>query len=279
MNISLLLRPSEAERCRTLALNLASLIDDPEALFVARLFLFGTLAERGEHAKAEELWQLLDPMGRTWSRASYRPGRAEHAYAQSCFWQGALSEDKLTHAERLAREANNRPIVRGLHGLRGEWQLSQCAWLPAAESLNEAVRMAHEVGKTDARSEIQLTLAKLSLGHLADPNQEVARLAQAKEPFQRGLAELWLALGDENRAKDYALAAYKWAWADGEPYVHRYELNKSRALLERLGVEVPNLPPYDPKRDEKLPWEDDVVAAIERLRAKKAMEEQPEGEV
>ena len=46
------------------------------------------------------------------------------------------------------------------------------------------------------------------------------------------------------------------------PYVHRYELNKARALLEKLGVTIPNLPPYDPAKDEKLPWEDDVAAAI-----------------
>ena len=83
------------------------------------------------------------------------------------------------------------------------------------------------------------------------------------------MAELWLAIGDAEQAKKHALAAYKWAWADGEPYVHRYELNKTRALLERLDAAIPDLPPYDPAKDEKLPWEDEVAAAIEKLRAKK----------
>ncbi|MCH7849905.1 MAG: hypothetical protein IIB53_16275, partial [Planctomycetes bacterium] len=31
--------------------------------------------------------------------------------------------------------------------------------------------------------------------------------------------------------------------------------------------EIPDLPPYDPAKDEKLPWEDGVAAAIEKLRA------------
>lgn len=75
------------------------------------------------------------------------------------------------------------------------------------------------------------------------------------------------------RAGHHALEAYTWAWADGEPYVHRYELNKARALLEKPGAEIPNLPPYDPAKDEKLPWEDDVAAAIEKLRAKKEAED------
>ncbi len=102
-----------------------------------------------------------------------------------------------------------------------------------------------------------------------DPRHEAEQLASAKRPSHRTLADLWFAIGDYEQAKKHALAAYKRAWADGEPYVYRYELNKARALLEKLGAEVPNLPPYDPSKDEKLPWEDQVAAAIEKLRAEK----------
>ena len=76
--------------------------------------------------------------------------------------------------------------------------------------------------------------------------------------------------GDHEQAKQHALAAYKWAWADGDPYVRRYALSKAHALLERLRVEIPQLPPYDPAKDEKLPWEDEVAVAIEKLKAEKA---------
>jgi hypothetical protein len=44
------------------------------------------------------------------------------------------------------------------------------------------------------------------------------------------------------------------------------------ALLKRLGVEAPVLPGYDPSRAETLPFEDVVVAYIERLRAERAAE-------
>jgi hypothetical protein len=80
---------------------------------------------------------------------------------------------------------------------------------------------------------------------------------------------LWLAIGDTEKAKHHALAAYKDAWADGEPYVDRYELSQTTELLRQMNVPIPNLPPYDPTKDEKLPWEDEVRAAIEKLRAKK----------
>ncbi len=71
------------------------------------------------------------------------------------------------------------------------------------------------------------------------------------------------------KRKPHALAAYKWAWADGEPYVHRYELTKTTELLQQMNVPIPPLPPYDPAKDEPGPWEADVRAAIEKFRAKK----------
>ena len=39
--------------------------------------------------------------------------------------------------------------------------------------------------------------------------------------------------------------------------------------MKQLGAEIPNLPPYDPAKDPKLPWEDEVEAAIAKLRAEK----------
>ena len=81
--------------------------------------------------------------------------------------------------------------------------------------------------------------------------------------------KLWQAIGDTEQAKHHALAAYKNAWADGEPYVDRYELTQTTELLRQMNVPIPNLPPYDPAKDEKLPWENEVRAAIEKLRAEK----------
>jgi hypothetical protein len=208
-------------------------------------------------------------MGRNWPRYRYRPGDAESDYAQFRFWLGDLNEQHLAHAEQLANAGKGRHIVRSLHRLRGEWRLERGEWSLAAESLREAVSMARAIGQTNAAAETQLALAQLHLGQLADPRRVAEQLANARQPSHRALADLWLAIGDREQARKHALAAYKWAWADGEPYVHLYELNKARALLEKLGAEIPNPPPYDPAKDEKFPWEDEVAAAIEKLRAEK----------
>ncbi|GAG45123.1 unnamed protein product, partial [marine sediment metagenome] len=230
-------RPAKEERCLVLALDLAAQRDDDEDLFRARLFRFAQLARLGRWTDAEAMWQLLDPMGRDWPRNIYRPGMAEYRYARFRFWQGQLTEEHLAKAEQLARPGRDRPTVRRLHRLRGAWQLEQGRYAPAVDSLHEAVRMAREVGRTDAEAETQLAIAQFHLKQLPDPREAAEQLAQAKRPFHRGLAELWLAIGDHKQAKHHARKAYEWAWADGEPYVRRYELDKSRALLEQLGAQ------------------------------------------
>lgn len=262
-------RLGKVEWLSLLNLELASLQEDKTRLFLARHSRFRQLTRLGRFAEAESVWQILDPMGRDWPRSAYRPGDVEENYARFRFRQGALKEEHLTHAERLARGGKNRGTVRSLHSLRGEWRIEQGQWALAAESLHEAVRMAREVGKVDLASEAMLCLAKFHLGQLAAPRDEAEQLSQGKSLPHETLAELWLAIGDLGQAKKHALAAYKLAWADGEPYVYRYRLNKARDLLVQLGEEVPNLPPYDPVKDEKLPWEDAVEAAIQKLRAEK----------
>lgn len=265
-------RVAAVERCGRLSLSLALAVDDPELLFNARHDRFVDLARIGRWADAEEMWKLLDPMGRDWNRETYRPGDAESSFALFHRYQGTLTEEHLTRAEELAHSGRNRRRLRDLHGLRGEWHLAQENWQLAATSLHEAVRMAREIGQSDAAAEAQLALVNFHLGRLADPRQEAEHLSAAKSPSHGALAALWLAIGDREQAKKHALAAFRWAWADGEPYVWRYELNKAQALLQELGAEVPNLPPYDPDKDEKFPWEQDVADAIERLRAEKEAE-------
>ncbi len=285
-NISTALAPgnqlARMTRCAVLALDLATQRPDLQDLFTARLTCFVKFTKLGRWADAGAMWQVLDPMGRDWQRNACRPGEAEHAYSVFLFEQGLLTEEPVAKAERLAEIGKYRKITRRLHSLRGEWQLEQGQYGPAAESLHEAVRMAREVGKSDGLAEALLAIARFHLKQLPHPHEEAERLAEMRRPFHRGIAELWLAIGDEEQATRHALKAYEWAWADGEPYVRRYELDKARGLLERLGAGIPDLPPYDPAKDEPFPWEADVRAAIEKLReenqakeARKEAGEQP----
>jgi len=243
--------------------------ENDEAIFKSQLILFADQSGLGQWQAAEATWRLLDPMKRGWSRAAYGQGDAEYSFARFQFWQGSLQEEHITAVATLAEHDNNRTTLRNLHWLHGVWRLEQHDWSRAAASFQEAVRMARERRFVDEASETGLALVKFHLGQLDDPPREAERLAQLRQPAHRYLAMLWLAIGDHDQAKHHALAAYRWAWADGEPYVHRYELTKTTELLQQMRVPIPTLPPYDPAQDEPFPWEVDVRAAIEKLRAEK----------
>lgn len=262
---------AKALRVNVLAVDLASVREDDRAIFLSQHFLLNDQSRLGRWQAAEATWRLIDPLGRDWGRAVYRQGDAEWNFALFQFYQGSLQEKHITAAEILAEQDGNRSVLRNLHRLRGIWRLEQDEWLLAATSFSQAVSMARERRLVDVESEIGLALAKFHLGQLAgdDARSEAEHLDQLVTG-NCYLVLLWLAIGDPEQAKQHALAAYRWAWADGEPYVNRYVLTKTTELLQQMDVPIPDLPPYDPAKDEPFLWEADVRAAIEKLRAEKA---------
>jgi hypothetical protein len=263
-------RLADSIRVCKLAMLLAELTEDQESTFLSRLQMFTYFTYLGDWEVAEEMWMQLDPMGRDWSRNCYRPGSAERAYAWFKFYKGeALLENDIANAERLTIAGKNRNCIRSLCKLRGISQFHLGNLPAAAENFDKSVRMAREIERSDAYAETMLALTKLHLNQLNEPVHEAERLEQLKEPAFNSLAELWFALGNNEKARLYALKAYKRAWAEGEPYVHGYDLNRAIALLMQLGVAIPQLPPYDPSKEKKLPWEDKVVELIEQLKKEK----------
>ena len=263
-----------ANQLGKLALILASAIGDKEGHFVACLKRFHSKAILGKWKEGESDWNSLSKrLKGNWSWPIYRPGTAESYYAEFKYKEGKLTEQHLETAEQLLKSSKYRRGLRRLYSMRAFWQLDNREWRVAAENCAEVLRMARESGVSSVDVDTGLALAKFFLRQLHDPEQEAKRLASFRNPAHYYLALLWQAIGDHGQAKHHALAAYRYAWADGEPYVRRYELNQTTALLNELQVPIPDLPPYDPSKDEPFPWEAEVEAAIEKLKAEKAAKE------
>lgn len=258
-------------------LSLASFVEDLESvqefendLSAFRLARFRQLSRLARWSDALTIWSNiavsnLEPKTRA---------VALHHYAVQLFLRNELTEDELVNAEEVNRSTKSALGNRNLSVLRGLWQLEHNDFEAAKKSLHDAVSLAHKAGKTDRRSEILLAIAKHNLKELLEPSHIAEQFTyNISESCYYPLADLWFAIGDNVQAKKHALAAYKWAWADGEPFVRRYELNKTKALLEKLSAEIPKLPPYDPARNNKFPWEDKVANAIEKIRPKKRIRE------
>ena len=88
-----------------------------------------------------------------------------------------MTEEDLAAAERLARTGQNRRAIRILHRLRGEWRLARGEHALAAESIQDAIRMAHEAGFPDPGSETLLALARFRLKQLPEAREEALRVS------------------------------------------------------------------------------------------------------
>jgi hypothetical protein len=256
-----------SERYSILALRLAEALNDPAHVFSTRLNEFEVLALTGRWDEAEEVWNLLDPMGRDWPRTMYRQGGAESSRLQLLLFPlGRLTGRDLAAAERLVRVGQSRRMIRSLHRLRGRWRYSRGEYALAAESFQDAVRMAHEAGLLDPESQTFLALARFRIKQLPTAREEALRLSAGRNPAHLPLAELWHALADTKQAAIHAEAAYRHAWSDGEPYVRRYALDQAKALLQELGEDIPTLPAYDPAQHPISSLEEEITVAITRIR-------------
>jgi len=270
---------AQSNRICNLNFRLATTIENKERIFRSLISLLYTQSLFGQWTNAYNTKLQIDLMGRNWRRGVYRQGEIERVIAMSQFWQKKLQVDHLVKAEYLAQKDKNRTILRYILKLKGLWYLEQKEWKLASESFHEALSMARERGLTDEISGTGFALAKLCLGQFTAPAEarhEAERLSNLRKPAHLYLAMLWREIGDLEQAKKHAFAAYKWAWADGEPYVRRYDLTKATELLRELNIPIPDLPPYDPAKDEPFPWEADVRKAIEKLRAEKEAKKKKE---
>jgi predicted amidohydrolase len=256
-------------RIRDFTLTLSELGGEKSSQFCSHLDMYDALSRFGRWVEADEMWRLLDLIDRNWNYNKYRPGNAEKYYAISHFRRGDLQEDTINNALLISKQAINRFAIRVLYWLKGMWYIEKGDWLSAVDNLNEAIRLARSISLPDTDSETLMAIAKFHLGQLSEPNLEAERLASMKEPAHLELAELWFVIGNQEQAKKHALDAYNEAWASGEPYVDRYNLNKAAGFLNKIHAEIPKLPPYDPDKDVKFPWEEKVEAFIERLSAEK----------
>jgi hypothetical protein len=192
---------------------------------------------------------------------------AAHHRVVSLHLRGGLTEKELRQAEQLNERVGSALGRRNLCALRGLWLSDAEEWKLARDSLSEAVALAHKAGKIDRRSEIRLALARYRLGEDVQVQEISEQLSNAADILTYlPLSLLWLAAGNANEAEQYAITAYKHAWADGAPYSHWYECARAGAILGQIGARVPALPRFNAAQAHILAWEPQAARAIETQR-------------
>ncbi len=264
-----------ARRACELARDLAEAADDAYGLAMSHHRLLSSFVDTGQWAAAEAAYAAFrasPPIYRT----AFWQADAERYRAAMCIYRGEDAGAALDEAEALSRQSRNALEQRVVQGLRGVFALRQGRIDDAAAHFERAITMARRSGVADLA---------IYMGDLARTRALQGRHDEARCLLQEAFAlecksevhdlyasaaEVYLTLGERDKAEGYARKAYKAAWADGPPFVWWWALERAKQVLAALGVAEPVLPRFDPAKVSPLPQEDEIRAFIAALRAEKA---------
>ncbi len=264
ISLGSLQRRSEAAAALSLARELSEAAGDEDGVSMAIFQQMADAVQQGRFAEAEALAAEFSQRPQP-PTAEYRPGGAEFWRSLGQFFQGKLTDAEWQTGYDLTVRHRNVSVQHEFLALRAESDLCQDRPARALEAIEQALQITKKLGAPRRDYHDLRAWALARAGRTADAQAELQAGAQGVPA-----AEAHRALGDHERAKECALKAYRWAWCEGPPYTHWYYMERSRALLKQLGESEPQLPAFDPSKVPKIPFEKEIRAAIERLRAERA---------
>jgi len=258
---------ARSDRVLALSRDVAAAAGNDQHVLWCDLFRASNLNNEGEVTGARLLWSEMTARPDWQRRDGQQEANSLRTEAGLRFREGTLTEADLSAAIDRCHMLGQRFFERDLWRLLGIWHQANTRHEPAIAAFEHAIRMARDVGLSDADAEAERGLSLAHLGRTAEA--EAAALSAERATYGPSLAELWLALGHPDKARDHALRGYEWAWADGPPYCRHWQLERCRAVLSALGEPEPVLPPYDPAKIEPLPYEADINRLLEEHAKKK----------
>lgn len=255
-----------AETVWGFALELAEAVKNRDGTAFGHQRLHLATSERGMWVEADAHYQAFMANPPTY-QTDFWTANVERQQAEALIARGmaAETEGTLEQAWNLAVKTRNALGQRAIWWLRGELSLVRGQFDKAVENFNEAVRLIRVSGAWDV---------VVALGGLARALLASGKLDEARKIVEDGVnnmdaAEVWLGLGKHDKARERALKAYKYGWADGPPYVRWHTLERAKKVLDTLGEPYPDLPPFDPSKVEPIPYETEIRAFIEELKREK----------
>jgi tetratricopeptide (TPR) repeat protein len=225
-------RLAATERAYLLARDLGDAADDLYGLAMSYLFLLGLYKDTGQWVEAEAAYHAFSANPPT-SQTAFWQADAEKYRAEALIARGLDAAEALDRAEQLAQQGRNALSLRVIARLRGEVALQAGDPGAAAEYFLRAVTLARKHGSSEAATYLGcIARTRAAQGR---PDEARRLLAEAfAQPYNEEIhdlhnsaAEVYLALGEHDRAREQALAAYQSAWADGPPYTWWWGLDRA----------------------------------------------------
>ncbi len=261
-----------SQRVLETALALSEATENTNMIASSRLRMLGHYKDTGQWEEAEAVYAALQENP---PREVFWQSVFERFYAEMLVQRGMDASTALGKAETLSLKGNNALGYRQIKGLRGEVALQQGDYLAAVRWFEEALSDARKHGSADASTflgRLARTYALQDHRHKALSYIEEALAQPVNDEIHDmycSVAEAYLALGMKTEATEYADKAYRVAWADGAPFSWWRALERAKKVLDALGEPYPAMPPYDPGKIGKYPYQDEVEAILEREQNKR----------
>ncbi len=259
-----------AVRLLNLARAVAQAVDTPYVLSDHDYKLTVTMANLGNLA-----WRRYAPRARldepsSFEGTTYMIPWVVDARFQVDRWSGTLKLEELDKHLRTAQVQGDVDSQRYCLTTKALWLQQSEEHHQALEAFQQAIKLGRECSLPTARDEAKYAISLVRTGRLNEARTIAANLSMAREPPYLPLAELWLALGETEKARDAALTAYPKAWADGPPLAFHWELRDCRAVLKAVNEPEPKLPTTRPEDLPPFPFEEDIHRLIAEHKAEQS---------
>ncbi len=256
-----------------LALEVAEASGDLDNAGITYMYLLSLYRDMGWWIDAKDAYDRFNELLKSRPALKKWQATADRFYAEMLIFQKRDANDLLNKIWRDAQKDPNKNQVhiREIYRLRGESALQQGQFSTAAGFFLDTITLGHKSGipvsgllgrlaYVRACEELQEEAQQLLTEALTD--EEAGRL----HDLYNSAAETYLMMGDQAQAAQYAAMAYETAWADGLPFVWWWRLERARQVLGQVQAPIPDLPPFDEERIEKVPYEADIYAFISELQ-------------
>ena len=236
--------------------------------------IFAGHVQMGQFGEAEKAYSICKRLPKPGYHI-YRDGDIEYCNCLLNFYQNRLTEKMLEQTYSIALQGRNTGRLPYIWALNAEFLLQKNKPGEALDYIEQAIELSNKTGVPAADYLALRVLALLkansdnNVENLIEGALEKAGKLEIYTPTHVIAAEVFHLLGQHSKAKEQALKAYKIAWADGPPYIRWNDLEQCKKLLKEMNIPEPELPPFDPNKLEPIPFEAEVRAVIEELRAKK----------
>lgn len=260
---------SQSLVARQLSLNVSIIINDSQRVAYSYYCLMNINGELGQ-------WKLLHTsydniISNLPNKHIQVAGQIEYAsYLIQKGTERNIIDNFLDKSEQMNQELQSTQMKRYILIFRGDLALREAEYDEAITYYRQAAQIGNEQGIRDPEAWGGLARAYAYNGNL---KKALNIIEAGVDDHHFAESVVYMLNGDTEEATDSALKFYEWAWAQGEPYVHRWALEQAQAILKQLGVDEPELPIWDESKYVPFEHEDKIRALLERLKSEHGEDE------